>query len=314
MWLLYSERGDMRRHTQVLFPAFRLHKRHLGKRPPKRFIACLSLGLILVAIQLCWAAERTALKPGWNLFTPEQDIQVGQEAEKKIEQQVVLFKDARIDTYLDGLGKKLAARAPGYKYPYQYRAVNDETINAFALPGGFIYINRGVIEAADNEAQLAGVMAHETSHVALRHGTSHASKANAWQVPLSILGAVTGNSLGGLLTQLGGSFTLNSILLKNSRDDENQADVMGTQILYDSGYDPRALAQFFEKIEAESKGKEAAQFFSDHPNPGNRTERVSEEVDKLGGPEPNYRTDSDDFHSIKIYVMKLPKPPKPSGK
>jgi beta-barrel assembly-enhancing protease len=304
----------MRRNTRA--PGLELNLRHGGGvlRRRRPFLAILSLGTLLVAIQICWAADRTPLKPGWDLFTPEQDIQLGQEASKKVDQQLPLLKDERVDRYLDALGKRLAAYAPGYKYPYQYRAVNDETINAFALPGGFIYINRGVIEAADNEAQLAGVMAHETSHVALRHGTSHASKANAWQVPLSILGAVTGNSLGGLLTQLGGSFTLNSILLKNSRDDENQADVMGTQILYDSGYDPRALAQFFEKIEAESKGKEAAQFFSDHPNPGNRTERVSEEVDKLGGPEPNYRTDSDDFHSIKIYVMKLPKPPKPSGK
>jgi predicted Zn-dependent protease len=217
-----------------------------------------------------------------------------------------------VENYLDALGQKLAAQAPGYKYPYQYRCVNDENINAFALPGGFIYIDRGVIEAADNEAQLAGVMAHETSHVALRHGTNQASKAEAWRIPLGVLGAAGG--LGGLLAQLGGEFTLNSIVLKYSREDETQADVLGTQILYDSGYDPRALAQFFEKIEAESKGKEPVQFFSDHPNPGNRTGRVNEEVDKLGGPEPNYRTDSDDFHSIKAYLLKLPKPPKPAGK
>jgi len=302
----------MRSVTQT---PFKLKLPKSGKAPLRsRLIAGLSLGLVLAAIQLCWAAERTALKPGWNLFTPEQDIQVGQEASRKVEQQLPLLRDERVDNYLDALGKRLAAHAPGYKYPYQYRAVNDEAINAFALPGGFIYVNRGVIEAADNEAQLAGVIAHETSHVALRHGTAQATKASAWQIPLSLLGAATGNSLGGLLTQLGAGFTLNSILLKYSRDDESQADVLGTQILYDSGYDPRALAQFFEKIEAESKGKQPAQFFSDHPNPGNRTERVSEEVDKLGGPEPNYRTDSDDFHSIKVYVMKLPKPPKPAGK
>ena len=263
----------------------------------------------LVLVQVCWAAVRTPLRPGWNLFTPEQDIQVGRQASGKIGQQVVLLNDPRVDNYLDALGKKLAAKAPGYKFPYQYRCVNDEGINAFALPGGFIYINRGVIEAADDEAQLAGVMAHETSHVALRHGTSHASKAAAWQIPFSILGAA-----GGALAQLGAEFTLNSVLLKYSREDETQADVLGTQILYDSGYDPRALAQFFEKIEADSKGKQPPQFFSDHPNPGNRTGRVEEEVDKLGGPEPNYRRDSDDFHSIKIYLMKLPKPPKPPGK
>ena len=291
-------------------------RRFDSSRQGDAFVRWLMLGLgcaiVVAAIQVCRAGERTPLKPGWNLFTPEQDIQIGKQSSSRIGQQVLLLNDPRVDDYLDALGKKLAGYAPGYKYPYQYRCVNDENINAFALPGGFIYINRGVIEAADNEAQLAGVMAHETSHVALRHGTNQVSKAEAWQIPFGLLGNAGG--LGGLMAQLGGGFTLNSIVLKYSRDDETQADVLGTQILYDAGYDPRALAQFFEKIEAESKGKQPAQFFSDHPNPGNRTGRVDDEVEKLGGPEPNYRTDSDDFHSIKIYVMKLPKPPKPAGK
>lgn len=275
-------------------------------------IAWLMLGLacaiFFAAVQVCWADARTPLKPGWNLFTPEQDIQIGKQASERIGQQVLLLNDPRVDNYLDALGTRLALYAPGYKYPYQYRCVNDENINAFALPGGFIYINRGVIEAADNEAQFAGIMAHETSHVALRHGTNQVSKAEAWRIPLGLLRDAGG--LGGLMAQVGAGFTLNSIVLKYSRDDETQADVLGTQILYDSGFDPRALAQFFEKIEAESKGRQPAQFFSDHPNPGNRTERVDEEVEKLGGPEPNYLTDSDNFRSVKIYVMKLPKPPK----
>jgi beta-barrel assembly-enhancing protease len=276
----------------------------------------ISLGFVFAMVialaQICWADARTPLKPGWNLFTPEQDIQIGQQASARIGRQVLLLNDPRVDDYLDALGKKLASYAPGHKFPYQYRCVNDENINAFALPGGFIYINRGVIEAADDEAQLAGVMAHETSHVALRHGTNQVSKAEAWRIPLGLLGAAGG--LGGLFGQVGAGFTLSSIILKYSRDDETQADVLGTQILYDSGYDPRALAQFFEKIKAEAKGKEPAQFFSDHPNPGNRMGRIDEEVDKLGGPEPNYRSDSDDFRSIKIYVMKLPKPPKRARK
>jgi beta-barrel assembly-enhancing protease len=282
-----------------------------GGTDGRRLVWGLTCAILLVTT-ICWADARTPLKPGWNLFTPEQDVQIGARASAKIGRQILLLNDPRVDDYLDALGKRLASSAPGYKYPYQYRCVNDEGVNAFALPGGFIYINRGVIEAADNEAQLAGVMAHETSHVALRHGTNQVSKAEAWRIPLGLLGAAGG--LGGLMAQAGAGFTLNSIVLKYSRDDETQADVLGTQILYDSGYDPRALAQFFEKIAAESKGKQPAQFFSDHPNPGNRTGRVDEEVDKLGGPEPDYQTDSDDFRSIKIYVMKLPKPPKHTGK
>src|SRR5260370_33040964 len=289
-------------------------RRSDSSRPGDAVDRWLTLGLacaiVLAAIQICWGGERTPLKTGWNLFTPEQDIQIGEQSSARIGQQVLLLNDPRVDDYLDALGKKLASYAPGYKYPYQYRCVNDENINAFALPGACIYINRGVIEAADNESQRAGIMAHVTSHVALRHGTNQVSKAEAWRIPLGLLGATGG--LGGVLAPVGAGLTLNSIVLKYSRDYETQADELGTQILYDAGYDPRALAQFFEKIEAESKGKQPAQFFSDHPSPGHRTERVDEEVQKLGGPGPTSQRHSDDFHAIHLYVMKLPRPPKPA--
>jgi len=272
--------------------------------------AVLALALVLAPVQTAWA-ERTPLKPGWNMFTPDQDIQIGKEASQQAEKQVPLLNDRRVDDYLSRIGQRLAARAPGYKYPYQYRAVNDRGINAFALPGGPVYINRGIIEMADNEAQLAGVMAHETAHVALRHGTNQATKANAWQIPLGVLGAAVGaDSLAGMLAQLGAGFTINSILLKYSRNDETQADVMGTQILYDLNYDPRAMGQFFEKLLAETKGKQPAQFFSSHPNPGNRMGRVDEEVAKLGGPPKNYTSDTAEFRSIKQYVLTLAPPPK----
>jgi Zn-dependent protease with chaperone function len=254
-------------------------------------------------------AERTPLKPGWNMFTTEQDVQLGKEASQQIEKQVPVLNDRRVNEYLNRLGQRIASRAPGYKYPYQYQAVNDKAINAFALPGGPIYINRGIIETADSEAQLAGVMAHETAHVALRHGTNQATKANAWQIPLGVLGAAVGaDSIAGMLAQLGASFTVNSILLKYSRNDETQADIMGTQILYDLGYDPRAMGQFFEKLLAESKGKQPPQFFSSHPNPGNRMARVDEEVVKLGGPPRNYTSDTSEFRSIKQYVLSLAAP------
>ena len=178
-------------------------------------------------------------------------------------------------------GRRLASRAPGARYPYQFKVVNDAAINAFALPGGFLYINRGIFDNASNEAQLAGVLAHEISHVALRHGTNQMSKAYAAQAPSAVLGGVLGSSIGGIMAQTGASFAANSVLLKFSRDAERQADLMGTQILYDSGYDPRAMAQFFEKIEAQS-GSRGAEFL-DHPNPGNRISSVNQEITKLGG-------------------------------
>lgn len=282
---------------------------HRTLRPFAALVAAAALGLAPVAPP-AWAT-RTPLKPGVNIFTPEQDIQIGRQNAAIAEEQLLMLDDLKVDGYLNRLGQKLVAHAPGYKFAYQFYCVNDLSINAFALPGGFIFINRGAIEAADDEAQLAGVMAHEISHVALRHGTNQATKAQLTEAPLAILGGmVGGGAVGGLLARLGASFGLNSILLKYSRTDETQADVLGTQILYDSGYDPRALAQFFEKIQADSKGKAPIEFFASHPNPDHRTDRVEEEVDNLGGPEPDYRTDSPEFQSIKRYLLKLPPPPK----
>jgi hypothetical protein len=183
--------------------------------------------------------------------------------------------------------------------------VNDRGINAFALPGGSIYINRGVIETADNESQLAGVMAHEASHVALRHGTNQASKASAAQMPLAILGGVLGsNSTVAALAQLGAGFTVNSILLKYSRDAERQADLMGTQILFDSGLEPRAMGQFFQKLE----GSNGVAFFNSHPNPDRRIESVNEEVSRLGGGQRTASSGSQEFAQIKRYVQSLPAP------
>jgi len=253
-------------------------------------------------------AQRTPLKPGWNMFSPQQDVQVGRQAATDAARKLPMCNSPRADAYLTQLGKRLVAHlnTSGVEYPWEFHCVNDRSINAFALPGGFVFVNRGAIEAADNEAELAAVMAHELSHVALRHGTNQATKAQAAQAGVGLFGALFGGSTGGaLLTQLG-SFTAGGVLLKYSRSAETQADVMGTQALYDSGYDPRAMAQFFEKLNQETKGKNPPQFLSDHPNPENRLERVDEEIDKLGGVPPNARRDSPEFEAIKREMMKLP--------
>jgi hypothetical protein len=251
---------------------------------------------------------RTQMKPGWNMFSPQQDVEVGQQVSQDADRQLPLLNDPRVDSYLNTLGRRLAAHAPGYKFPYAYRAVNDRAINAFALPGGPIYINRGVIDAADNEAHLAAVMAHETSHVALRHGTNQASKASAAQMPLAILGGMLGgSSTSAALAQLGAAFAVNSVLLKYSRAAESQADIMGAQILYDSGYDPRAMAQFFEKIQAQDGGGQPVAFFSSHPSPERRSERVNEEAALLAAPRGS-SSDSREFDQIKRYVQSLSAP------
>jgi len=256
----------------------------------------------------CSPAQRTQLKAGWNFYSPQDDINLGKQVAGDAERQLPSCNAPKVDAYLTELGRKLIAKLPtgGVQYPWEFHCVNDKQINAFALPGGYVFVNRGAIEVSDNEAQLAGVMAHELSHVALRHGTTEATKAQAAQAGVGILGAILGGNAGGaLLTELG-RFSAGGVLLRYSRSAETQADVMGTQVLYDAGYDPRALAQFFEKIEAESKGKNPPEFFSDHPNPERRVERVQEEIDKLGGLPPHAKRDSLEFEAIKREVMALP--------
>ena len=225
-------------------------------------------------------AQRTRLKPGMNFFSPQEDVELGRQVSQDAEKKIVMLNNRRVDDYLDRLGKRLAAVAPGEKYPYQFKCVNDASINAFALPGGFLYVNRGTIEAADNEAELAGVIGHEIGHVALRHGTNQASKSYLAQAPLAILGTFMGNnSVAAILAQVGTSFAASSILLKYSRDDERQSDLMGAQILYDASYDPRYVAQFFEKLDSKGRGSD---FFSSHPNPDNRIQNINTEIRRLG--------------------------------
>jgi peptidase M48-like protein len=277
---------------------------------PKKVRFPIILALVLALGISAHADSRTRLKPGWNLFSPDQDIEMGRQVSKEAESQLSIVRNGDIASYIDALGRQLASRTPGNNYPFQFKVVNDKAINAFALPGGFVYVNRGAIEAADNEAQLAGVMAHEIGHVVLRHGTNQASKAYVAQAPLSILGGVLGsNSVGSVLAQLGIGFAANSLFLKYSRDAESQADLMGTQILYDSGYDPNAMVQFFEKIQAESKGS-ASQFFSDHPNPENRITHVKQEIVKLGGAPSRLRGDSAEFQSVKRELLAMGAPPR----
>lgn len=252
--------------------------------------------------------QRTNLKPGWNLFSVQQDIAVGRQNAEQAERQLPMCNAPKVDAYLTQLGKKLVAHLDthGAEYPWEFHCVNDRSINAFALPGGYVFVNRGAIEAADNEAQLAGVMAHELSHVALRHGTNQASRAQLTEGGLGIVGGLLGGGVSGALIQQLGTFAAGSVLLRYSRTAETQADVSGTQVLYDSGYDPRAMAQFFEKLEGESKGKNPAEFFSDHPNPDHRVERVDQEIERLGGTPANARKDSQEFEAAKREVMNLP--------
>jgi Zn-dependent protease with chaperone function len=251
-----------------------------------------------------WLEARVEPTHGFNIFSQEEEIQLGKQNAAEVRKQMPVLPDSDpVSQYVQKLGAKLAARAPGYQWPYSFHVVNVKEINAFALPGGPIFVNLGTIQAADNEAQLAGVMSHELSHVVQRHGTRAASKQMAAQLPLAILGGFMGNSTLARAAEMGISFGVGSYFLKNSRQAESEADLLGTDVMYDSGFEPRQMALFFEKLEKEmgaSANSMINQFMSDHPNPGNRAEAVSLEVKTLM---PRaYLADSREFREIKTRV------------
>ena len=215
-------------------------------------------------------------EPGFNLFTVQQDIELGRQSAVEAEKQLRLLGDRNTDTYLNRIIQRLATGAPGAKYPYRIKAVNAPEINAFALPGGPMYVNRGLLQSARSEAELAGVLAHEMAHVAMRHGTHQASKAYLTKSGLGILGGLLGRGSNSSVLNAIGGVGLNALFLKFSREDEYEADYVGVQIMRAAGYNPAAMADFFALMRAE-QGRDPSkleQFFSSHPSPVNREERI----------------------------------------
>lgn len=240
--------------------------------------------------------------PGFNLFKPEQDIELGRQSAAKVAGQVPLLRDERVVNYVRQLGAKLAAKAPGYSFPYQFAVIATKEINAFALPGGFVFINAGALAAAKNEGELAGVMAHEISHVALRHGTNQASKAYLAQAGLDILRNIAGGAdadLGDIVARIGGAGA-NMLFLKFGRTAETQADLEGAHIMAAAGYDPRDMANFFKTLEAMG-GQRVPQLLSDHPDPGNRVAAINNLLPQLKM-SPNPTHDTDAFRQVKALL------------
>ncbi len=226
------------------------------------------------------ADAQTRVKPGFNLFSPQQDIEVGQQSAQEAEQQMPILNDSTVTSYVNQIGQRLAVNAGGPQFQYRFRVVNSSDINAFALPGGFVYINRGVLEQAKNEGEVAGVIAHEIAHVSLRHGTHQASKAYLAQAGISILGGVLGGKVGqgaGQIINAVGGFGLNALFLKYSRDLETQADIRGSQILAASNYSPGDMVSFFQTLEKTDTARKTT-FLSDHPAPPDRIARIQQEA------------------------------------
>ena len=251
----------------------------------------------------CALQARVQPTSGFDVFSAQEEMQAGKQAAADAKKQLPLLPDSDpVVQYVQHLGKRLASNAPGEKWPYEFHVVNQKEINAFALPGGPIFVNLGTIQAADNEAQLAGVIAHEISHIVQRHGTRAATKQMAAMLPVALLGGVVGK--GSVLTQmaqLGISLGLTPLFLHNSRQSESEADLLGTDIMYDTGYDPHQMAAFFAKLEKQmGNGSLVEQFLSDHPSPGDRVQSVSREVETLTP--KTYLANSGEFGSVKERV------------
>lgn len=280
-------------------------------RSVRFLLIAISVGMIAGVALAVEPANGLNLKPGFNVFSKEQDTELGRENAAEIEKQKPLLHDAETARYLDALLRRLLPSEPlPADYPWEIRVLNDRDINAFALPGGIIFVNRGTIESAEDEAQLAGAIAHETGHVVMRHGTHQVTEALPAQVLLVIVDGWLSQSSGTMsdLVQAGLGIGVNSLLLRNSRTSESQADAIGTYVLYHAGYDPHALAQFFGMIEKKDPTR-TMQFFSDHPNPENRIQAIEAEIPQLGPPVSG-KADSREFEAVKKRLLEMPAPPK----
>jgi Zn-dependent protease with chaperone function len=241
----------------------------------------LALFLALLIALPAWPARPTVEPelpdPGHPSMSKQQQEQLGLKTAAEVYKQMPVLPDSNpVSQYVQQLGKKLVTVIPPqYSWPYQFHVIQQSDINAFALPGGPIFINIGTINAADNEAELAGVMSHEMSHVYMQHSAKQAPKQE-WANILGALGGLLGGAAGDL-AQMGIQFGAGTLLMKYSRADEAQADAVGAIIMYKNGYDPRAMAEFFQKLE-KMTGNGGPQFLSDHPNPGNRVQAVEKEI------------------------------------
>jgi beta-barrel assembly-enhancing protease len=277
----------------------------------------LLLLILVVVVSLPMACSRSGskapvrgqeqapqFKAGFNLLSPQQDIEVGRQNAAQIEREMRVLPDPTVQQYLNNIGQKLAAQAPGEKFPYQFKVVDVKEINAFALPGGFLYVHTGAIAAAKNESELVGVMAHEISHAALRHGTNQMSKQMVAEKGLSVAAAIfrggrEGASLGDAVLGAGA----NLLFLRFSRTAEKEADITGAAIMASAGYDPRGLGNFFKTLLTDSPRQ--PQLLSDHPDPGNRIEYLNALLPKLKLAQ-NPIVDTPEFQQIKARVRGLP--------
>ena len=229
------------------------------------------------------ANAQTRIDPDKNRFSPAQDVELGRRAATQLRQELPIVNDRRTQNYVERIGQRLVGAIPGRLqqpgFRYTFQVVDRRDINAFALPGGPIFVNRGMLDAAANDGEVAGVIAHELSHIALRHGTAQATKGQKFQLGAlagQVIGEMIGGRTGAVVAQ-GSQLGLGTYFLKYSREYEREADLLGAQIMARAGYDPRDMANMFRTI-ARRSGNGGPEWLSDHPSPGNRYEAIHREA------------------------------------
>lgn len=265
----------------------------------------------LASFALAGLGAQTRVSAPANKYTPAQDVEMGLQAAAEVRKELPLLQDDAVTSYVERLGQRLATVIPAEyqhsEFKYTFETVNVKEINAFALPGGPMFVNRGMIEAANSEGEVVGVMAHEVSHVLLRHGTAQASKAGKYQmgqVAGAVLGAIIGGRVGSVVAQ-GTQFGFGTMFLKFGREYERQADILGAQLMSRAGYDARDMAAMFRTIE--KQGSNGPEFLSDHPNPGNRVQYIEKEAQALRVSNPV--TDRSGFDRVRAHLKSLPPAP-----
>src|SRR5438046_3972599 len=254
------------------------------------WLSCLAAIAVVTSSLTAFAQTKISYHP--NKYKPSDDVRVGRQAAAEAERQFPLLRDAEVTAYVESVGQRLVASIPPeFQHPefrFYFKVINARDINAFALPGGPMYVNRGMIEAARTEGEMAGVMAHELSHVALRHGTAQATKAQKYSVGAGVAG-ILGTIFGGPGLGQAAQASVAVSFLRFSREYETEADLLGARIMANAGYDPRDLANMFRTIEAQGGGGGGG-FLSDHPSPANRYARINQEAQALRVQNANLNT------------------------
>src|SRR5207253_86995 len=239
-----------------------------------------------------------------NFVSIDKEIALGRELARQVEQEQKLLKDPVINEYVNRVGQNIVRNSDA-KVPFTIKVIDSDEINAFALPGGFFYVNSGLILAADDEAELAGVMAHEIAHVAARHGTEQQSKGqlvNYMAIPLIFVGGPIGYGI-----QQAANLLVPLTFLKFSRGMEEEADYLGVQYLYKTGYDPSAMVAFFEKLQAKEKATPGSMsnLFSTHPPTGDRIHKVENTITNILPPADQYVETTSEFDRVKTLLAKV---------